>query len=197
MKKRLFITSALMTVVLGASLATGTYAWYQVSAGGVSLANNSGTITTGTDTTFEAVELSAEFSQIDKLALTDSNGKSYVYVNGVKNDVTGTTEMPKFDEVKLTLSGSGVDWATIAGNYTVTVTTEAPVRLSLTPESVYAGTTSVTYDVTIDANGLKLTSAEGAGSSSLDLTFYVSVAGAEEVETNVGGSVTASIAAKQ
>lgn len=31
MKKRLLITSALMTAVLGASLATGTYAWYQAS----------------------------------------------------------------------------------------------------------------------------------------------------------------------
>lgn len=31
MKKRLLITSALMTAVLGASLATGTYAWYTVT----------------------------------------------------------------------------------------------------------------------------------------------------------------------
>ena len=36
MKKRLFITSALMTAVMAASLATGTYAWYAASnAGGV------------------------------------------------------------------------------------------------------------------------------------------------------------------
>ena len=32
MKKRLIITSALMTCLLGASLATGTYAWYQATA---------------------------------------------------------------------------------------------------------------------------------------------------------------------
>ncbi len=32
MKKRLLITSALMTAVLGASLATGTYAWYTATA---------------------------------------------------------------------------------------------------------------------------------------------------------------------
>lgn len=34
MKKRLFITSALMTAVMAASLATGTYAWYSTSTRG-------------------------------------------------------------------------------------------------------------------------------------------------------------------
>ena len=41
MKKRLFITSALMTAVMAASLATGTYAWYQATGtGGIATIEN-------------------------------------------------------------------------------------------------------------------------------------------------------------
>ena len=48
MKKRLFITTALMTAVLGCSLATGTYAWY--TAGSAEGANVAATQTIGTKT---------------------------------------------------------------------------------------------------------------------------------------------------
>lgn len=43
MKKRLFITSALMTAVMAASLATGTYAWYQASGSGGVFATSAST----------------------------------------------------------------------------------------------------------------------------------------------------------
>ena len=47
MKKRLFITSALMTAVMAASLATGTYAWYQASGtGGITTTEAHGTVAT-------------------------------------------------------------------------------------------------------------------------------------------------------
>lgn len=96
MKKRLLITSALMTAVLGASLATGTYAWYAATTtGGLNAAESNATVTTtsqshtvGSDASVELV-FTAHAGN-DKVELTNSDGVT-MYIDANGNKYTKTT----------------------------------------------------------------------------------------------------------
>lgn len=89
MKKRLFITSALMTAVMAASLATGTYAWYQATGtGGINATSTSQTVTTvdpGIKMNGVAVTASLTPVSTDKLHLAEVNTEKTAYVTKYLN----------------------------------------------------------------------------------------------------------------
>ena len=201
MKKRLLITSALMTAVLGASLATGTYAWYQAEAGNVALnAATGGSITTGIDgASISAINLNAAFSDVDKVALTDEDdGLPYMLDSGGKK-IAYNGGLPTYDVVTLTISGDALtDWSSIAGTYTVTVTATGSAKVAAGAKTDALAATgygaTATATVVINQNGIG-TSAPVAESDSVELQFTFVVRGLETKETTVTAGLTASIAA--
>ena len=155
MKKRLLITSALMTAVLGASLATGTYAWYQVSAGFTATATT--TVATAGNAALGEKALTASWSTIDALNLTDTEGNCKVWNGQAVVDANDDAPV-KADVCTLTLSGT--DLAGYAGTYTVTIRATDQVRIS-TGELVNgavgaytAGTGVVVGTITISNTGV-------------------------------------------
>lgn len=191
MKKRLFITSALMTAVMAASLATGTYAWYQVASGGVSLAAIKGNITTNTTATLDALEIPLTWSDLSGIQLTENDtGRSYV-INQAGQTVDVTAKVVEADRcraVTLTL-GAIANPLPYVGTYTVTVQSADPVRISKDSTNVYnVGSVgaSLTFTVVIESSGYK--------DGSNVISFYASVKGGTGIEDNVTGSLTATIA---
>ena len=83
MKKRLFITSALMTAVMAASLATGTYAWYSANTegGGVQAsAQNLNTATVNPTISLGKVSLDVNLTEVDatsELTFATPTGGAY------------------------------------------------------------------------------------------------------------------------
>lgn len=112
MKKRLLITSALMTAVLGASLATGTYAWYQASGTAtIKSVTANGTVSTPTATidqggefelSLEAKEVASTTGKDLQLSSVEEGKYTHYYIsqNGgakVKYDgVAGATNVKVF-----------------------------------------------------------------------------------------------------
>lgn len=155
MKKRLLITSALMTAVLGASLATGTYAWYAVSTNRAQMTSVVGSVGSKVDVdSIAAAGLVGTFSTLDQVDLSDYTGKSY-YLSGTKAFLDSEADI----ENKGTFT---IDWAddttaeqmaASAGTYTITITAGGQVYLSETENSAYNGVKTLTYDVTIAPDG--------------------------------------------
>lgn len=206
MKKRLLITSALMTAVLGASLATGTYAWYSATASLSIDATQKGSVGTATSGSFEDVSLSAAWTvTTPTIALTDNKGDSYLR-SEVSNSLTSVNPtIPTFTQVTLVVSGTeSTDWAAFADDYVITVTPSSRARLSVTNEDkdVYEATAgaTITFDVVVNQYGIGTSALTNATkSNSVTLVFYVSING-EDGGTSDTGSVNvelvASIAAK-
>lgn len=206
MKKRLLITSALMTAVLGASLATGTYAWYSASAAGTLNASANESISASVHGTYAAVTvgLDMEFGTLGSVALTDSSGDSYVLVNGTKVEAA---ENDSANEVFAKYAKGTLTWgwnedttdaekAAFAGKtYTVTVAatgeTASRVRLHDSSEdNMYSATETISVEFSVGA-----TSPYALTVTSLD--FWYSVAGLETLETtDVSVSLVASMAEK-
>lgn len=166
MKKRLLITSALMTAVLGASLATGTYAWYQAAAGQATYtpatSGNIGTVANGYTT--GSFTVSASISEPStKVALTDTNGDTYYYLQD------GTTKV--LDE-----SGSLVKSASVSVNISITYTADG-----LTDAEIAAAWAALNIDeisVSVTSTGkVKLgTTAEKAEKAGETVTLSFDVA---------------------
>ena len=198
MKKRLLITSELMTAVLGASLATGTYAWYQAASGSVGAATNSGTIqTSASDHSINGVELGVSYSSIPTLALTDTDGNAWVYDAG-ETKVTYNGSNAKYTAVTITVGNEDENYSAIAGTYTVTVSATGAARVALEVGDVYdeEDNDKVEFTVVINQYGIGTTAlSQGNASDTVALTFYVSVAGADSVEATVSAGLVTSIAA--
>lgn len=96
MKKRLFITSALMTAVMAASLATGTYAWYQAaSTGGVKTTTEKAAIATAKPT----ISVSSELAITVTLTPKD---KDVLHMSQLNTEKTG------YDSYYLSAQGAKV-----------------------------------------------------------------------------------------
>lgn len=206
MKKRLLITSALMTAVLGASLATGTYAWYAASANGTLQATDSETINASVKGTYEAVNVALDmsFGTLGTVALTDTNGDSWVLVNGTKVEAAENDSdngvFAKYAQGTLTWgwnTNTPVEQkAAFAGKtYTVTVAatgaTAARVRLHDSSEdNMYSATETISVEFSVG-----LTAPYNLSVTSLD--FWYSVAGLETLETeDVSVQLVATMAEK-
>lgn len=195
MKKRLLITSALMTAVLGASLATGTYAWYNASAlGAVSVTTYNGSVNSSTNT-FKtgAVTVTLEVTGITAVDLVDNTGATHYY----KNEDTGT----RYDAVA----------AAPVGNFTITASSENTTADLIAAEGEYELTVKANndqvrwslsdttpYDIPAyeDLTVTVLISDTGAVSMKTgENKVYYSILGQDEVETQVTVTVTISEAA--
>lgn len=205
MKKRLLITSALMTAVLGASLATGTYAWYQVTADSSATATEvSATVgVLAPDVSIGALEFTITIGGADynagagKLAsvdLTDNEGASKYYVTN--------SQIPEYSAQKasgsftVTISdnaANAVERSAYAATYTFNIQASGNLRIAEDQENVYkdaakAALLTVTY--TINADGTVTHTAK---------TVYYSVAaktttGVETENDHLGDGVEVSLA---
>lgn len=160
MKKRLLITSALMTAVLGASLATGTYAWYAVSNTQATMTKvTSNNLSSSVGASVSAAGLNGVFGTFTPLQLTDDNGASY-YISGKKVYENESADVE--GENTFTLSWATEDAAqktAAAGSYVLTLKGSANVALASTEngtvrvEDGLKGGNSITYNVTIASDG--------------------------------------------
>ena len=169
MKKRLFITSALMTAVMAASLATGTYAWYAAGGtGGIKSTEAKGVIATVDPTiTTEGVEVTATLAEVtpnSKLCLAELVGGAYktyyLNSNNVEVEYTRTDSVAsKAYEVKVTITNMDNVSTLLGQTITISVTADdagaegakrtkvwvSDSKNALADDAVYVEKTSVEY----------------------------------------------------
>lgn len=192
MKKRLFITSALMTAVMAASLATGTYAWYTATAtGGLKFSTDiKESVSTKNETTIAEKVIAVEFTDIPALELTDETGRTYVYnQQGLKVEVNVLKEnklnkctftFDKASEGKPSFFDGSVAAAIYDGNYTITLKSTDQVKIN-SADDTYTDKKSLEYALTISGGrvtkiGDKVKGAEQTEVTDKTIDFYVSVA---------------------
>lgn len=128
MKKRMFLSTILMTLVLLLAVTTATFAWYQAQAGSVAYTNN-----TDSDNSLKTVAnsyVTGSFEVTVELGtpsgapvLTNADGETYYYagaVNGaeIKDTDAGAKSGSCAFTVKVTYGGSGLTDAEIADLWT-------------------------------------------------------------------------------
>jgi len=181
MKKRLFISSILMTLVLLVAITTATFAWYSATSASATLTPGStGTITAKSsgysagDLTITG-EFTGDLASACTLDLTDVNGKTYVR-SGSTNLEVSSAQSKTFatGTIVATLSGaanaSNEQRANFAGTYTVTVTAGAHVRITDDADAKFAAASignSISFTVVI--------AADGTVTNNGPLTYYVSL----------------------
>lgn len=169
MKKRMFLTTILMTLVLLVAVTTATFAWYSVEAAGHSTANaTNNTITTAeNDYAAGSVKFSAQLGTPSNLAvqLSDKDGKTFYWLGETKVEDTESTLASKYGVITLDLIATkqGEDQASLAeilsslDGKVVTVTISGTAGMKFqkaTPtaaEDGWKGET-VSYSVEIDAD---------------------------------------------
>lgn len=208
MKKRMFLSTILMTLVLLLAVTTATFAWYEVSSTGktANLSTPDATVTT-VGGTFEAAAVTLNGSLVvePSVALTKaSDGKSYVLVNGqnvvAQNDGTinkvGLATLSILwpsDVTSLPVADANAIYATFAGEYVVTIS-GTDLRFfniadpeAAEPTAVEVAAPSIQLTVTLNADGT--IDIEDSGE------FYFAVTGKDGVQENgVTKTIVASMA---
>lgn len=198
MKKRLLITSALMTAVLGASLATGTYAWYSATEGTfVKGAMGSETIST-VDNAYSVGDITLNVVFADpsgEVKLSDTDGYSYVWVGGVKTKDTSVAQndASMYGTIGVSITATTTrgnatadELKAIKGTYNLTVTASGQAKISLeSGAAAIAATKGNTATIVVTISD--------AGAISLDKsTIYFAMQGDEaKTDGSEAGSVTA------
>jgi hypothetical protein len=197
MKKRLFLSSAIMTGVLAVALSTGTYAWYQSSTTGGLSSTATETVETANKGAIGAVEVAATISEIKDLDLTDDNGVTKVW-NGTSVVVaTNQDQCTKYVKASLKFNPTEAQLAAYAGNtYTVKIAATDQVRIGTTlntpdvTNGVYAAVGSYTAatdvtigTITVAASGSEVTYSSIVDSAEDALYFYVSVSPKKTTES--------------
>lgn len=194
MKKRMLLTTFIMTLVLLMAVTTATFAWYEVSSSGyaASLSKTSATVSTVAGI-FEAdaVTLKGKLTAEQDVALTDNVGDSYIYVNGLKVVAHNDYQLNKIGDANLS-----IDWPELweigddnaqlayklsfAGNYKVTISGENLrfYKGEFEPSISSVTANTLTLDVTISADDGSI-SIENGGN------FYFAVTGEDEVQRDV------------
>lgn len=208
MKKRMFLSTILMTLVLLLAVTTATFAWYSASQATATLKGIDATqVQAGEDSyTLDGLTISAEFDGTDyadgkfaDVELTDVNFDTYFLQNGTLVKVTdkqtkafGTAKVVvtvKLGETVIAVNGAENDsLARYAGTYTVTVTGGGLVRVrNIAPEKSENGAAAVvtSFTITISDAGKLTTSLEN---DSLELPFWYLVSPAQ-TGTSVGDTV--------
>lgn len=170
MKKRLLISSVLMSAVLACALGTGTYAWYEATtAGGAVSANTaSATVATG-DYAANVGSLAVNFTIVasQDVALTDPD-------TGLLSKVmVGTEALDAVDAKKVGTYTVTCAWADtyneaarkeVANTYTVTLDTEGlVVLLSENNSAKEKEVDTITITYTVDSNGAVSVTDGGTG----------------------------------
>ena len=213
MKKRLFITSALMTAVMAASLATGTYAWYVTSAGaGVTTVDATSKVNTAANNySAGAVTFNAIISSTGTPKLTDNSGRTYYYLGSVgtnnKAEDTGAQLTDKYATGTVSITGvlntggtatyGEVMTSLIGKTYRITVTSsDANVKFfDSVPTSEgfnWTGKTSWSKDVLITSDHAAKDS-DTAGNVLTNTNFYWGYSGLEEKQEVANITLTAAI----
>ena len=208
MKKRMFLSTILMTLVLLVALTTATFAWY--SASGQASATLNGIDATQVQAaedsySLEALTISAKFAGTDyaegKFAdvdLTDVNGQTYFLQNGTLVNVSdqatkwnGSASVVvsiKLGSEEIAVNdGENDSLARYAGTYTVTVSGAGLVRVrNSAPEKEENGAdaAATSFTITISDKGVVTTSLSNA----LELPFWYLVSPAQ-TGTTVGDTV--------
>lgn len=143
MKKRLLISSVLMSAVLACALGTGTYAWYAATEGSFVKGTLDSATISAVDNAYRIGNITINVDLTDpsgSVKLSDTDGYSYVLVGGAKtrdttvaqNDASmyGTTTVSVSAE---TTRGAATadELKAIAGTYTITITATDQAKISL------------------------------------------------------------------
>lgn len=197
MKKRLLISSVLMSAVLACALGTGTYAWYtaeqSVNKAATNVTISAATVSTIGDESIQ-VTFAASGHDANNVVMVDDDGKEKAYVNGTLVPITTNGDKAKYYTVKLTgatLSSEEQSvYAAAAGTYTVTVNASSRLVLhSEAPTEEYVtGGDSIQFQITLTTGGLVTMDAQ---------TIYVVVngdSGNQTPDNDFGGNLSFSIA---
>ena len=167
MKKRMFLTTVLMALVLLMAVATATFAWYQANTNNnVSVADQTQSITTSSDAvTVGALQVSVKFSDaaLTDLGPVDSSG-NVKFVNPSNQEVYSK---PWNDESQTYYSTLGtVSWEVVA-----TINGQAASAIDL---AVYAGKQ---FTISFDGADLRITDVESTGYVAADkaITYTVKI----------------------
>ena len=170
MKKRMLLSTVLMTLVLLLAVTTATFAWYQATSQGISVSNNNTSVST-TDAKYQigGVTFDVTWAAINDTCeeLTDASGNVYYIYNGTKVlksvDASAKYGTAVISSIKLAASAKEGDpnynlpegtIASLAGNYEITVTaTSTGNRLCVSNSAGVATSNTCKLSCTIDSNG--------------------------------------------
>ena len=211
MKKRMFLSTILMTLVLLLAVTTATFAWYSAATGAGHSEEGAAvnTITTATnDFSAGSVKFTASLTEVSGTPhLTDLSGKTYYYAGATKDSAKVEASLERvplanrYGSAKVSVSAEVVNAGNatlanllplLAGNtVTVTITsTSSNVRLyTAQPTQISdlgaSQTVAFTYNITESSTLATIIDAQ---------TFYFAVTGAENVETAVSNlNITATV----
>ena len=186
MKKRLLISSVLMSAVLACALGTGTYAWYKAEAGEKTIAQATASVsTTENEYTAGGVTLTLSVTNSGTPDLVNEDGKTY-YLSG-SNLVDDTAGNVKYGTLTLgvTCNDSADDKAAVAGTYNLVLTDDAAEG------KILFSTTTTPYSDGDDELAITVTIAEDGSTVILShTTVYYSVMAANTAEEKVTATVT-------
>ena len=205
MKKRLLITSALMTAVLGASLATGTYAWYEATS-------NAEVSSTASSSTFNTSSQGHEIGGAGEIRLTFTGGNANI-------ELTNGDGVTKYMDENDNYYVKEVAVSTQVGTYTISAewceanaATNTDMHKALAGQSVYFLVSTNAPIVILNSNTdvkdsnkdadqklyVKVTvKTDGTLQVEGDTTLHYAVRANEtEIETSVSGTITSSASTK-
>ena len=198
MKKRMFLSTILMTLVLLLAVTTATFAWYKASSGSLTLTEQAPTGALYVkDNSVELGDVSVTVSWSNQLPndvnYTDTTGKSYYYAGKVDADHKLEVANPKATSTvgfTLTLVGDTASLQALSGTYVITFTASGELKIGVTEEAAIAVDTAgstATHEFTIGNAG---TITEGA-SGSIIFGFI----GKDVLQTGAGGRISATTVA--
>ena len=157
MKKRLLISSVLMSAVLACALGTGTYAWYSAGTAAAGLsAESTGHIETKEDYDVTGASFDVEWGEWTEIALSNNAGKSYHLEGGVAvEDASAVVEAKNTFTISWDSNATPGQQAAAVGSYTVTLTPSANVRLSKSAKGTNGQETAeaITFTITVAPDG--------------------------------------------
>ena len=217
MKKRMFLSTILMTLVLLLAVTTATFAWYKAEQGNVDLTStDTASLTANTTTvTLGAVTFTVEFGSVTEgtkptytsdafagTALTDGAGVSKYWTGSaaVPYEATNKVGVAKATVTASVAEGENLSAALVnlygSGKTTVVLTIKAGGQVTVEKaeadlfdeESPLSVANTITFELALDANGT---------TSSWNSNFYyatrTNAAGGEESPHNAD-SISASLA---
>ena len=196
MKKRMFLSTVLMTLVLLLAVTTATFAWYQATAGQVSLKEQTPTGTLSVENNavdagnIQVVVTWTTDPLPSNVNYTDQSGKSFYYNGVVDEDHKVEVANPVVTSTvafSLALEGDELDKKAAAGTYTITFTATGEVKIGNSAAEAQAVTTegsTATHTFTIGADGTITVGSTG--------TVHFGFIGKDEVQNGDGGTIKAS-----
>ena len=206
MKKRMFLTTVLMTLVLLVAVTTATFAWYTASSGNAELGQHTVTVDTADDTiSIGNVKLNIALSNVSTdVGPSDkalgSEGKVIFVVGNAQRVVEAPYELEGTATWKITaemaktvVDGNVTEWeeadaaalASIAGDYTITFTAEN-ARIAAATGAVALEDSVQSYTVSINVSTAGVISVTSG-------TLYFAI---NSIVTNQAGSPVVTLKAK-